>query len=117
MWLTRLSTELDFISNTCGLVHGDVSINNIVIVRLLPNIFSTIPPGPESEMDSEDELVVVALPDKPCTKEGLLERNLKSGGSIIDFDYSRAKDTTSARTSVSLYLLLRCHTLLKVDCL
>lgn len=33
-------TELKFMDDKCELVHGDVSINNIIIVRFLPNILA-----------------------------------------------------------------------------
>ena len=85
----------------CGLVHGDVSINNILIVRLLPNIVAAMPPGMGSNLDNE----TVDLPSVPCTQEGL-SIPLLTGGSLIDFDYSREKDISSVRTSVSLNLLL-----------
>ena len=71
-------------------------------------------PGLDDDIDSEDDLTIVALPDQPCTQEGLL-CDVQSGGSIIDFDYSRKKDVPSVRTSVSLDLLLHCHKLLIVD--
>lgn len=50
--LTNLSTELEFISDRCDIVHGNVSMNNVVIVRLLPNILASIPAGPASGPDS-----------------------------------------------------------------
>lgn len=99
VWLMNISTELDFISNTCGLVHGDVSINNLVIVRLLPNILSSIPSvtsGSDEDKDKDAEMDW----DVPCANEGLAFP-LQSGGSLIDFDYSCAKDILSVKASVS----------------
>jgi len=32
--------ELEFLHNKCGLVHGDISISNIVLVRFLPSILA-----------------------------------------------------------------------------
>ncbi|KJA13936.1 hypothetical protein HYPSUDRAFT_150995 [Hypholoma sublateritium FD-334 SS-4] len=93
-----IANQLDFIANRCGLVHGDVSMNNILIVRLLPNIIAAMPPGPGLNPDVKDALANVVLPNAPCTNEGL-SLALPTGGSLIDFDYSREKDIPSAKTS------------------
>ncbi len=71
-------------------------------------------PDLEINPDAYNELMSAAFPDAPCTNEGL-SIAFATGGSLIDFDYSREKDILSAKTSVSLNLLLHCHTSLKVD--
>lgn len=42
--IAKRSIELKFLDDKCNLVHGDISVNNVVIVRKLPNIITTLPP-------------------------------------------------------------------------
>ena len=32
--------ELEFLHDKCGLVHGNISISNVIIVRFLPSILA-----------------------------------------------------------------------------
>lgn len=130
----------------CGLVHGDISINNVVIIRFLPNILAvslmssssssnaTVAPllsptagqqlvdsasssseiSPTTAMithlDIKENQPILWKNLQPCTENGFLHQ-LASGGSVIDFDYSHASNTLSAKTSVCLSLLLCCYML------
>lgn len=70
--LLTLVPVLEFLNDKCGVVHGDISINNIVINRV-------------SSSGANDALSGDVLPY----------------GSPIDYDYSRKKDTVSRHASVS----------------
>ena len=126
--------ELDFLHDNCGLVHGDISINNLIIVRFLPSILAASDAAMRQPSTTAGEQLADALPfesssgDSPTTTtvpgitdslsfgsengalipwEGVrpstdtgLPHSLGSGGSVIDFDYLRSKNTVSAHTSV-----------------
>jgi hypothetical protein len=127
--------ELEFLHDKCGLVHGDISISNVVIVRFLPSILAasdaamyqpstttgeqladappsesssgnsptttTVNPGIENSLSfgTEDNGLRCWETVQPSTDTGF-PHSLGSGGSVIDFDYSRPKHTISAKTSV-----------------
>jgi hypothetical protein len=125
------ASELDFLNDKCDLVHGDISINNIVIVRFLPSILAASNTSDVATMHlpspTAGEQLADSLPSslaeppitdtvdlsfvnegncmmswemvQPCTNIGFLH-SLGSGGSVIDFDYSRPRNTLSATTSV-----------------
>lgn len=127
--------ELEFLHDKCGLVHGDISISNVVIVRFLPSILAasdaamhqlsttadeqladaplsgsssgnsptttTVNPGIGNSLSfgTEDNGLIPWETVLPSTDIGF-PHSLGSGGSVIDFDYSRPKNTISAKTSV-----------------
>ncbi len=133
--------ELKFLNDKCGLVHGDVSLFNVTIVRFLRRILAASPlmqskqastdaaqgtPSSSSsatqatdQVDTEaNELLsllfkslnadegsqkVVWEDDKACPSTGLTYE-LASGGSLIDFDYTREKNKPDSTTSVRLTL-------------
>lgn len=39
-WIAECCVELGFLNDDCDLLHGDISMGNIVIVRFLPNIIA-----------------------------------------------------------------------------
>ncbi|KAF9482353.1 hypothetical protein BDN70DRAFT_801610 [Pholiota conissans] len=87
--------QLKFIHDECGLVHGDISMNNIVIVRFLPNILAALPPPLPEPLSFPASHQIT-----PCHKDGF-PHVLKSGGSVIDFDYARASGTPAAEVSMT----------------
>ena len=126
--------ELDFLHDKCGLVHGDISMSNLVIVRFLPSILAAsdaamhqpsttageqlVDAPPESSsgnfpttttvnpsignylsFGSQDNVLIPWETVRPSADTGF-PHSLGSGGSLIDFDYSHPKNTTSAQTSV-----------------
>jgi hypothetical protein len=128
--------DLQFFNDKCDLLHGDISISNIVIVRFLPSILAaslhhsssastaahlptpitgqqgeSFTPSTATPSIGLSSQSVVSISDiesnqpvlwetvRPCTESGL-PYNLNSGGSVIDFDYSRPKTAVSTQTSV-----------------
>ncbi|KAF9473244.1 hypothetical protein BDN70DRAFT_789678, partial [Pholiota conissans] len=94
--LLDIVDQLKFLNENCGLVHGDVSMNNIVIVRFLPNILAASPAFSLPAAATQPLSQAVAI--RPCTMNGL-PFDVSSGGSIIDFDYTRAKNVLTTKTS------------------
>ncbi len=127
--LTNVLTELDFFANVCGIVHGDISINNIIIVRLLLGILAadsnneSLPSQGTSNSDIEGGTSPPAATaattagidmlnksesewsEDPCTLEDGFPYPLPSGGAVIDFDYSREVNTPSLMTSVRNFFI------------
>ncbi|KJA25405.1 hypothetical protein HYPSUDRAFT_134901 [Hypholoma sublateritium FD-334 SS-4] len=87
-----VADELVFLRDECGLLHGDISIGNIVIVRFLPNIIAAC----------EFALTTIGPSNDPLVNDNHLEA-LGSGGAVIDFDYARSikgKDSVKASGTV-----------------
>ncbi|KIJ90160.1 hypothetical protein K443DRAFT_47013, partial [Laccaria amethystina LaAM-08-1] len=95
--LIDIVDQLEFLHDKCGLVHGDISISNVVIrMPLSLGHHQGIPLPPlQSTQVSE---ILCHLTVLPSTDIGF-PHSLGSGGSVIDFDYSRLKNTISAKTS------------------
>ena len=101
---------LDFLHNKCKLVHGDLSINNIVIFRD-PSVQShTKAPAHRkgsAQVSSTSTRVTrnttrqqqALLAPAPLTG---IDDNLPVVGTVIDYDYSRAVNTPLDKTSVRL---------------
>lgn len=171
--ISECCAELKFLNDDCNLLHGDISMGNIVIVRFLPSIILAAfePEDPEDDaltgsvIDSgkaeaerslsilsstgdvptssgsllnvpsggsvaalegeaatgdidEGPLSIISLAGNTPTSAASALRgivmeietffNVPSGGSVIDFDYSRARGEVSKNASVStgLFLLL-----------
>lgn len=116
--------DLTFLNKSCGLVHGNISINNVTIVRFLPNILSVLstdsiaslsnatighPPSPTASqqlLNPPSSTMAMHLDNvdweklKPCMENGL-PFDLKASRSIINFDYACANNTISANMLVS----------------
>ena len=113
--------ELIFLDENCGFLHGDISINNLIIVRFLPSIFAALEDPIDKENNdattttstsvsavvatntvSPDEKELVSVPDLPsCVPEEGFCGNMPSGSAIIDFDYGHATGQASAQVSIS----------------
>ena len=137
--------ELKFLNDKCGLVHGDVSLYNVTIVRFLRRILAASPPiqskqantdapqGSTVDPNSTSSLSSSTIPSatqandplsllfaslnanagsqqviweegEACPPTGLVYE-LASGGSLIDYDYTREKNKPDSTTSVRLTLL------------
>lgn len=110
---------MEFLDNDCDLLHGDISISNIVIVRFLPNILlSALEKEDTLEKEDQDTIDEVAqylsaaastkdaqiFPGSSLMKPKMVPESffdVPSGGAVIDFDYSRAKGGTTTNASVS----------------
>lgn len=101
MYSFNYSPGLEFLHTKCELVHGDLSVNNIVIYR-----FPLSHPPPKDQ-DGKQPLprttrASVATGQTaftPAPKEGVTE-DLPVSGIVIDYDYARKIGTTTEKTSV-----------------
>lgn len=74
---------LKYLHLKCNLVHGDISINNLVIARVPPS-----PPATSS------------LP--ASTETRVPDTHIDAYGVVIDYDYARHQDSQTHHTSVRL---------------
>ncbi|KAF8957875.1 hypothetical protein BDZ97DRAFT_1669192 [Flammula alnicola] len=99
---------LDFLHNKCKKVHGDLSINNIVIYRSPP---AHPPPPKASNLKSTDDNMPMRI-TRHTTQQHLapfvlapltgLDEDIPVVGTVIDYDYARPIDTNMQRTSGTL---------------
>ncbi|KJA22489.1 hypothetical protein HYPSUDRAFT_122095, partial [Hypholoma sublateritium FD-334 SS-4] len=94
-----IADHLKFLDEKCDLVHSDISLTNVMIVRF-PGVSSKLSTNP-SMLPTENKLVpwdnVV-----PCGRDGLESHEVLSGGGILDFDYTHASNTESTKQSGTL---------------
>lgn len=126
--IAKCRIELAFLNDDCELLHGDISMGNIIIVRFLPKIISAACELDLATVNTDEGAgslpIILATtnaasltslddpPEEPILDVELL-RNLGSGGSVIDFDYSRSlSGNGSLKASVSLGHLLVCQILI-----
>jgi len=104
-YLFNYFSGLEYLHKKCNMVHGDLSINNIVIYR-------TPPPRPPSnplrkgakELPAQTTRASSAMAQAafiPAPKEGLAE-SIPVTGVVIDYDYARKVGTAMEKTSVRL---------------
>lgn len=94
---------LEYLHKNCNLVHGDLSVNNIVIYRTPP------PLNPSPKKDAKElsvrmtraGLAKAQAAFTPAPKEGLME-SIPVTGIVIDYDYSREVNTAMEKTSGTL---------------
>ena len=102
-----------FLDVDCTLLHGDISLSNLVIVRFLPHIILAAL-ACEGGLDEALELMsIIASLRNPSASFKTPQKkprmdlesffDVPSGGAVIDFDYSRAKGSISPDVSVSKY--------------
>lgn len=88
---------LEFLHTKCEMVHGDISINNIVIHRA-------------PSLASPDQVSVGGVPlAQPAVPPEGLQEGIPVTGSVIDYDYARKLGTIMAKTSVHYSLFFTCR--------
>jgi hypothetical protein len=107
---------LEFLHTKCNMVHGDLSINNIVIYRAPlehpPSKASTskkgttMPTNPNMNMRRNVYQQQGSVVPAPLTG---LDESIPVVGTVIDYDYARLINTRMDKTSVRLSLELFCH--------
>lgn len=110
---------LNFLDADCTLLHGDISLSNIVIVRLLPHVILAALECPGGIKEAMECMALIASAENPLAAPRRPPANMDiesffdvpSGGSVIDFDYSRAKGSVTTNASVSTGHLLCYHIL------
>ena len=101
MYLFNCSSGLEFLHTKCKLVHGDISVNNIVIYRF------PLPHPPPKDCDGQSPLACAASASvateqaafTPAPPEGVTD-DFPVSGIVIDYDYARKIGTTTEKTSV-----------------
>ncbi|KJA19870.1 hypothetical protein HYPSUDRAFT_143273 [Hypholoma sublateritium FD-334 SS-4] len=101
--LVDVLDQLKFLNDKCGLVHGDVSLYNVTIVRFLRQILAASPPIQlkQANTDAPQGSTVIWEEGEACPPTGLVYE-LASGGSLIDYDYTREKNKPDSTTSGTL---------------
>ena len=97
------------------MVHGDLSVNNIVIYR------SPLQHPPLKDHDGKRPLARTTRASvataqaafTPAPKEGVTE-DLPVSGIVIDYDYARKIGTTTEKTSVCLPRSQNCSALISI---
>ncbi|KJA25531.1 hypothetical protein HYPSUDRAFT_134549 [Hypholoma sublateritium FD-334 SS-4] len=101
---------LDFLHNKCNLVHGDLSINNIVIFRAP----AACPPPPRTFVSKKGAAKpnIAARITRTASRQqrtpmipaplGGVDDSIPVVGTIIDYDYSRPLNTLLEKTSGTL---------------
>ena len=90
------------------MVHGDLSVNNIVIYR------DPLPHPPSDPPQARRTRASSAITQPACTpalREGLAE-SIPVTGIVIDYDYARPVGTTMEKTSVCPRHSLNCSILI-----
>ena len=111
-YLFNFFSGLKYLHKECNIVHGDLSVNNIVIYR-------TPLPHPPSRKDGEElsarttrtSSAMARAIFTPAPTEGLKE-SIPVTGIVIDYDYARKVGTTMDKTSVRLRHSLDCSALI-----
>jgi hypothetical protein len=100
---------LEYLHTKCNIVHGDLSINNIVIYRTPSSHPPSNPSKPSGKMGPKElPALQMTWTSKaaaqaafiPTPKEGLTE-SIPVTGVVIDYDYSRKVGTVMEKTSVA----------------
>ncbi|KJA12963.1 hypothetical protein HYPSUDRAFT_60149, partial [Hypholoma sublateritium FD-334 SS-4] len=103
-----IADQLKFLDTKCNLVHGDISVNNVVIVRKLPNIITTLPPLSLSSRNTSltDGTQSKALPSTSSMAlnpaSSVLESSTASAISEQTLPLSSAPDPTSSAPEPNL---------------
>ena len=88
------------------MVHGDLSINNIVIYRAphehLPSKASALKMG--TTMSTNPNMTMRATRNMQAAPPSGLDESIPVVGTVIDYDYARSIDTRMGKTSVRLFL-------------
>ena len=107
--------------NIC-IVHGDLSINNIVIYCTPSSHLPLNPSKPSGKMGPKELLALqITWASKaaaqaafiPAPKEGLT-KSIPVTGVIIDYDYSCKVDTVMEKTSVHPHYSLNCSVFISI---
>jgi hypothetical protein len=115
MYSFNCSSGLEFLHTKCELVHGDLSINNIVIYR-----FPLTHP-PLKDHDGKQpfppttwaSVATAQAAFTPAPKEEVTEDHPVSG-IVIDYDYARKIGTTTERPSVYSRCSQNCSVLILI---
>ena len=83
---------LDFLHNKVKLVHGDISITNLAIVRDPDERVEPKGPGRQHLMAAVAE-------------QAALDERMPTYGLVLDYDYARPIGTEIDKTSVCLFLI------------
>ncbi|EDR08797.1 uncharacterized protein LACBIDRAFT_296227 [Laccaria bicolor S238N-H82] len=90
---------LEFLHKKCEMVHGDISVNNIVIYR------SPLPHSPPKDQPlvrtTQASVVTTHAAFMPAPTEGVME-DLPVSGIVIDYDYARKIGTTTGKITGTL---------------
>ncbi|KJA27204.1 hypothetical protein HYPSUDRAFT_198478 [Hypholoma sublateritium FD-334 SS-4] len=96
---------IKFFDGDCTLLHGDISVSNIVIVRFLPQIILAAMSCNGGVEEAMEYMSIIASLRNPSASHRTPRMELESffdapsGGAVIDFDYSRAKGSVSTDVS------------------
>ncbi|KJA13142.1 hypothetical protein HYPSUDRAFT_149871 [Hypholoma sublateritium FD-334 SS-4] len=94
-----------FFDGDCILLHGDISISNIVIVRFLPHIILAAMTCKGGLEEALQYMSLIASLRNPSASHKAPRMDLESffdvpsGGAVIDFDYSRTRGSVSTDVS------------------
>jgi hypothetical protein len=107
-YLFNCFSGLEFLHTKCNIVHGDLSINNIVIYRtpLSCPPQNTLP----RKVSARKTTAKTQATFTSAPTEGLTE-TIPVTGVVIDYDYARNIGTTTEKTSVRLHHFLDCSIL------
>ena len=108
-YLFNYFSGLEYLHEKCNMVHGDLSVNNIVIHRTpLPH-----PPSNQSlrRQTTRASLAMAQAEFTLAPAEGLKE-SIPVTGIVIDYDYARKVGTAMEKTSVRSHHSLDCSALL-----